>query len=159
MIRGLATQGGAMAKRKKSRAKGPSKTDLLGKVPLFAECNQKELDRIASLADQVDIDEGTKLTTEGRPGREFFVVADGWAKVTLRKRKLGTLGRGSFFGEMSLLDSQPRAATVTAETPMTLYVIDPRSFATLLDKTPSVSRKIMKGIAARIRKIEGAPGA
>lgn len=151
-----------MAKKKRktvTKSRGPSKTELLSQVPLFAECNRKELERIASLADQVDIDEGKKLTTEGKPGREFFVVADGWAKVTLRKKKLGTLGRGSFFGEMSLLDNEPRAATVTAETPMTLYVIDPRSFATLLDKTPSVSRKIMKGIATRIRKIEGAPGA
>lgn len=151
-----------MAKRKRKTTTGrggPKKTDLLGQVPLFAECSKKELERIASLADQVEVDEGRRLTNEGKPGREFFVVADGWAKVTLRKKKLGTLGRGSFFGEMSLLDNQPRAATVTAETPMTLYVIDPRSFATLLDKTPSVARKIMKGIATRIRKIEGAPGA
>lgn len=151
-----------MAKRKRktaTKSRGPSKTELLSQVPLFAECSKKELDLIASLADQVDVDEKTKLTNEGKPGREFFVVADGWAKVTLRKKKLGTLGRGSFFGEMSLLDNEPRAATVTAETPMTLYVIDPRSFATLLDKTPSVARKIMKGIATRIRKIEGAPGA
>lgn len=151
-----------MAKKKRKAAtktRGPSKIELLAQVPLFAECSKKELERIASLADQVDVDEGKKLTNEGKPGREFFVVADGWAKVTLRKKKLGTLGRGSFFGEMSLLDNEPRAATVTAETPMTLYVIDPRSFATLLDKTPSVARKVMKGIAGRIRRIEGAPGA
>lgn len=151
-----------MAKKKRktgTKTRGPSKIELLAQVPLFAECSRKELERIASLADQVDVDEGKKLTNEGKPGREFFVVADGWAKVTLRRKKLGTLGRGSFFGEMSLLDNEPRAATVTAETPMTLYVIDPRSFATLLDKTPSVARKVMKGIAGRIRKIEGAPGA
>lgn len=138
-------------------ARRSTKTDLLSSVPLFSQCNNRELGRIASLADEIKVDEGTILTNEGKPGREFFVIAEGEADVTLGRRKLDTLGAGSFFGEMSLLDNQPRAATVKAATPMILYVVDPRSFATLLDKTPSVAKKIMREVAERLRKIEKAP--
>lgn len=137
------------------KAKAPSKTDVLSQVPLFSSCSRKELQKLASLADEIRIDEGRVLTNEGRPGREFFAIAEGMAKVTLRRKQLATLGPGSFFGEMSLLDHQPRAATVKAETPMTLYVMDPRRFATLLEEAPSVRKKILKELAQRVRKVEG----
>lgn len=134
--------------------KGDKKIDLLGQVPLFSECSQRELKKIAALTDEVKVDEGTVLTNEGKPGREFFVIAEGKATATLRRKKLAELGPGSFFGEMALLDHQPRAATITAETPMRLYVVDPLSFASLIDDSPGVARKIMKEIARRLREQE-----
>jgi CRP/FNR family cyclic AMP-dependent transcriptional regulator len=139
-------------------ARKDRKLDLLKKVSLFAPCGDKELRRIAHLVDSVEVDEGKVLTKEGDPGREFFVIADGKAKVTLKGKKLADdLGAGTFFGEMSLLDQGPRSATVTALTPMTLYVLDNRSFSTFLDEAPTVGRKIMKGLAQRLRNAEKAP--
>ncbi len=134
-----------------------SKIDVLKNVSLFSACTNKELGQIASLVDEIDIDEGRVLTKEGGPGREFFAIVEGQAKVTLRKKKLATLGPGQFFGEMSLLDQGPRSATVTAETPMTVYVLDVRSFSTMLDKHPAVARKILRGLAQRLREVEKAP--
>ena len=134
-----------------------SKVELLKNVKLFHACSNKELARIAALADEHHVEAGEVLTQEGRPGGEFFVIADGEAKATLRGKKLATLGAGSFFGEMSLLDHGPRAATITAETPMHLLVLDPRSFMSLLDEVPSVSRKILRGLAERLRLAENAP--
>jgi len=139
------------------RRTSDQKINLLKKVWLFSACSDKELKRVASLADQIDTDEGYVLTKEGRPGVEFFVIAQGKAKVAIRNKKIATLGAGDFFGEMALLDQGPRAATVTAETPMSLLVLDARSFATLLDSTPTVSRKILKGVAQRLRAVENAP--
>lgn len=133
------------------------KVALLKNVSLFSACTNKELSKIASLAEEVEVPEGAILTQEGKPGREFFAIADGEAKVTLRGKKLNTLGPGSFFGEMSLLDQSPRAATVTANTPMKLLVLDARNFSTLLDQAPSVSRKILRGMAQRLRDLEKAP--
>lgn len=133
------------------------KVQLLKNVSLFSACTSKELSRIASLAEEVRVPAGTTLTAEGKPGREFFAIADGQAKVMLRGKKLAALGPGSFFGEMSLLDQAPRAATVTALTDMTLLVLDARSFSTLLDQAPSVARKILRGMAQRIRNLEKAP--
>ncbi len=136
------------------RRKGDRKIDLLRRVPLFSECSDRELQKIASLTDEIHVDEGKVLTNEGKPGREFFVIAEGKAKATLKRKKLGDLGPGTFFGEMALLDHQPRAATVTADTPMRLYVVDPLSFASLIDDSPAVARKIMKEIARRLREQE-----
>ena len=133
------------------------KIQLLGKVQLFSECNAKELARIASLADEIEVDKGTVLTREGVPGRECFIVSSGKAKCTLRGKRLATYGAGDVFGEMSLLDNEPRAATITAETDMVLFVVDSRSFWGLCEEAPSVSRKIMKAIAQRLRRVEGAP--
>lgn len=134
------------------------KIELLKKVSLFAPCGDKELRKIASLVDAVDVPEGKVLTKEGGPGHEFFVIAEGKAKVTLRGKKLaGDLGEGAFFGEMSLLDQGPRSATITALTPMHLYVLDSRSFSRFLDEAPTVSRKIMRGLAERLRKTDKAP--
>ena len=133
------------------------KVQLLGKVDLFSECNQKELSKIASLADEIEVERGTVLTREGMPGRECFVVSEGKAKCTLRGKRLATYSSGDVFGEMSLLDNEPRAATITAETDMVLFVVDSRSFWGLCEEAPTVTRKIMKSIAQRLRRVEKAP--
>lgn len=133
------------------------KVQLLGKVPLFSECTQKELSKIASLADEIEVDKGAVLTKEGLPGRECFVVSEGKAKATLRGKKLANYASGDVFGEMSLLDNEPRSATITAESDMVLFVVDSRSFWGLCEEAPSVTRKIMKSIAQRLRKVEKAP--
>lgn len=137
-------------------SKGGSKVELLKNVDLFAQCSAKELQQIAQLADEVEVQPGYVLTREGRPGREFFVVADGEAKVTIKNKKVATIGPGSFLGEMSLLDMGPRVATATATSPMKLFVLDARGFSTFLDKAPSAARNIMRGIASRLRAVEGA---
>jgi CRP-like cAMP-binding protein len=133
------------------------KVQVLGKVQLFSECNAKELSRIASLVDEIEVDKGAVLTREGVPGREAFIVSSGKAKATLRGKKLGSIAAGDVIGEMSLLDNEPRSATITAETDMVLFVVDSRSFWGLCEEAPSVARKIMKAMAQRLRRVEGAP--
>jgi CRP/FNR family transcriptional regulator, cyclic AMP receptor protein len=134
-----------------------AKIRLLSGVALFSACSRGELGRIASLADQLDVPEGKVLAREGEPGWEFFVVCEGRAKATKRGRKVASFGRGSFFGEMSLLDNGPRSATVTAETDMQLLVLTSRSFSALIADHPSVSRKVLRGMAERLRDTETAP--
>lgn len=133
------------------------KIDLLRNVTLFKACNDKELAHIASIADVVSMSDGTVLCEEGKVGGEFFVVADGKASATLRGELLATYGPGSFFGEMSLLDHGPRAATVTAESDMSLLVLDPRAFDSLIKETPSVAYKVLRTLAERLRLAENAP--
>jgi CRP-like cAMP-binding protein len=131
-----------------------AKVDLLRNVRLFSSCNDKELGRIAALTDVVDVPAGKVLTEEGKAGGEAFVIAAGQATAKVRKKKVATMGPGAFFGEMSLLDHGPRTATIVAEEPMTLLVIDPRSFVELLEDVPSVARKIMRGLAERLREAD-----
>jgi CRP/FNR family cyclic AMP-dependent transcriptional regulator len=139
----------------KARRKGPdAKLELLGNVPLFRACSKRDLRRIASLADELEVPEGKVLTKQGEPGWEFFVIAEGRARATIRGRPSASLRRGSFFGEMSLLDGGPRSATVTAETDMHLIVLTSRSFSSLIDEVPSVGRRVLQVMAERLRDAE-----
>lgn len=140
----------------KRKSGNDRKVQLLSKVPLFQECNAKELAKIAALADEIEVDKGAVLTKEGSPGRECFVVSEGKASAKLRGKKLASYNPGDVFGEMSLLDNEPRSATITADTDMVLFVVDSRSFWGLCEEAPAVARKIMKSISQRLRRVEKA---
>jgi CRP/FNR family transcriptional regulator, cyclic AMP receptor protein len=131
-----------------------AKVELLRGVSLFSACSGRELTRIASLADEIAVPEGRVLIRQGRPGREFFVIVDGRAKVSARGKRATTIGPGAGFGEMSLLDQGPRTATVTAQSDMYLLVLDSRSFFSLIEEVPSVANKIFRVMAARLRQAE-----
>ncbi len=125
--------------------------DHLAEVPLFSALSKKELGLVARRAEDVSVGAGKVLISEGTTGHEFFVVVDGTAKVTRRGRRVATLGPGDAFGELALLDRAPRNATVTAETPMELVVLGQREFAGLIDDVPGFSRKLLAGMARRLR--------
>ena len=127
---------------------------LLGQVQLFSKCSKKELRRVASLVTPVEVEEGEALTREGQPGSELFAIASGSARVTLQGSEIATLVPGDAFGEMALLDQGPRAATVIAKTPMSVYVLGPREFSCLLEDVPHIGRKILKALAQRLREAE-----
>jgi CRP-like cAMP-binding protein len=130
------------------------KVELLRDVPIFSACTGRELKRIASLVDEIEVPEGKVLMRQGRPGSECFVIAEGTARASMRGRKSVRLGPGSFIGEMSLLDGGSRSATVTAESPMRVLVVGARDFSVLIDDVPQVARRIMKALAVRLRDAE-----
>jgi CRP/FNR family transcriptional regulator, cyclic AMP receptor protein len=133
------------------------KIEVLQRVPLFSACSRRELERIASLADHEELPSGTVLTHEGRVGNEAFIIARGQAEARIGKKKVAVLGPGQMVGEMALIDRGPRSATVTAVTDVDVLVLDPRSFASLMDDVPSVARKVLKTIVQRLRDAEKAP--
>ena len=127
-----------------------AKHDLIKGTPLFAHCSRKDLQRIGQIADEVDLQAGKVLIREGERGREFFVIVSGEVEVRRKGRKIATLGPGSFFGEMALLSKAPRAATVTAVTPIDVLVISDRAFLGLLDKMPELWLKVARALAERV---------
>lgn len=137
-------------------AKNDPKLELLRSIPGLGTHRDKDLARMAPLLDEVHREQGDILVHEGRPGSEAYLIVDGRASVSIRGEALTTLGPGEFVGEMALLDHSPRSATVTADTPMRLLVIDPRSFSALLDQ-PRVGWRVAQRLAERLRRAEGAP--
>jgi CRP/FNR family cyclic AMP-dependent transcriptional regulator len=125
--------------------------DHLAQVPLFSALSRKELALVARRAEDVTVEAGRVLVSEGSTGSEFFVIIDGTATVTRRGRKVATLGPGDAFGELALLDKAPRNATVTAETPMEVVVLGQREFGGLIDEVPGFARKLLAGMARRLR--------
>jgi len=129
--------------------------ELLRDVALFSACSKRELGHIASLVEEIEVPEGKVLMREGELGRELFVIVDGTANVAVgKKKRVARLGPGWTFGEVSLLDRGPRSATVTAHTDMHLLVLTARAFSTILEESPSFSRKILKAMARRLRAAE-----
>ena len=127
-----------------------AKVELLKRVPLFAQCSKAELERIAAVADEIDLPEGRELTREGASGREFFVILEGEAEVTKAGRPLRTLGAGDFFGEIALVEHMPRTATVTATTSLRFFVLTSEAFYGVLDKNPEVERRVLRALARRL---------
>jgi trk system potassium uptake protein TrkA len=127
---------------------------LLGDVWLFERCSRKELALVASQATPMQIPAGRVLAREGELGREFFVVTAGKAEVARNGEIIGVLGPGSFFGEMALLERQPRVATVVAVEPTEVLVLTTQGFASVVDQMPSVDRKMLTVLAARLRELE-----
>jgi CRP-like cAMP-binding protein len=126
----------------------------LAEVPLFSACSRKDLQHIARRIEHVEAPAGKELVREGAAGAEFFVILDGTAEVSQRGRKVATLGRGAFFGDLALLDRAPRNATVTAVTPMQLAVLGQREFASMIDEIPGFAHKLLAGLAHRLREYD-----
>jgi CRP-like cAMP-binding protein len=129
---------------------------LLGSVSLFRGCSDKELGHIQSLTTEIDVPAGEVLCREGQPGLQFFVIVDGQAAVAIGDQHVADLGAGEFFGEMALLDGGSRIATVSAKSPMRLLVLNRQEFFTLLSDAPTVVRRILTSIGARLREAEQA---
>ena len=126
------------------------KVEMISHVPLFATCSKTELRKIASLADEIDLPAGTRLTKEGASGKEFVVIVKGRADVVRRGKKLRSLGNGDFLGEIALVTGTPRTATVTTTEPTRALVIAAPAFRSLLRNTPSMQLKVLDALASRL---------
>jgi CRP-like cAMP-binding protein len=130
------------------------KVDLLKKVPLFSHLSKRHLSEIAKHADQAKMREGRVFAQQGRKGREFVFIVDGKAQVTKDGKVIRRISAGDFFGEISMIDGEPRTATVTAETDGSLLVVNGRSFDHLVDTIPGLQKKIMLALCNYIRRAE-----
>src|SRR6185436_5943474 len=108
----------------------------LERVPLFNGCSESELRRIAEISTIAEVPAGTLVTEIGAPGDSFFFIIDGRVAVQTPVGLVTPLSPGDFFGEMSLLDGEPRSATITAVTDLRLLVVDRLHFWRLLHETP-----------------------
>ncbi|MDH4102398.1 MAG: cyclic nucleotide-binding domain-containing protein [Thermoleophilia bacterium] len=126
------------------------KVEALKRAPLFEGLSKKELRDLARATDDLRIEAGTVLCREGSLGREFFVIVDGVAEVTKGGKRLATRQAGEFFGEIALLTTTKRTATVTAKTPIRCFILTRGDFRRVLDESPTVERKVTRALAERL---------
>jgi len=131
-----------------------SHLDHLASVPLFSACSKKELQAVAKATDEVHIPAGKTLCEQDRIGREAYVIAEGTAEVRRNGKKVASIGAGTCVGELALLDHKPRTATVIATTDLRVLVIGVREFAAIVDEIPSITHKLMRSLANRIRELD-----
>jgi CRP/FNR family transcriptional regulator/CRP/FNR family cyclic AMP-dependent transcriptional regulator len=126
----------------------------LQRVPLFSGFNEDELRRVAELSRIGETPAGTVVTQIGEPGDSFFILIDGAVTVRTPVGAGSELHPGDFFGEMSLLDGEPRSATIVATTDLRLLIVDRSHFWRLLDETPDLVRRILTILSRRVRRLE-----
>ena len=120
-------------------------------VPLFSNCTNSDLAAIAAAVDEIEVEAGRVLVTEGEAGKEAFVIVTGEAAVSRGGTTVPTLAPGAPAGERALVGRSPRNATVTAVTPLRLLVLGQREFVGLMDSSPGFARTILAALAARLR--------
>src|ERR671914_3112427 len=136
-----------------------TKVEALKRAPLFEGLSKKELTQLARVSEDMEVPEGTVLTKEGDLGHEFFVIVEGETQVKRKGRNLGARGPGDFIGEIALLEQGRRTATVTAQTPLRVFVLTSKDFHHLLEENPKVERKVMRALARRVAEVSRDPTA
>jgi CRP/FNR family transcriptional regulator, cyclic AMP receptor protein len=121
----------------------------LRSIPLFDSLHKRELDRVARWTDDLDVEAGRHLVDQGAFAYEFFVIIDGQAEVLRDGAHVADLGPGDFFGEMALVETDRRTASVVARTRMRVAVMLGRDFREMEDEMPHVAKRITEAIEQR----------
>lgn len=125
--------------------------ELFGSIPMFKSLSQEQLKEIAISSKESSFPSGASIVKEGDAGLGFYLIVEGQAVVKHKGRVLSKLGRGNFFGEMSLFDDQPRSADVIAEQPTKCLVLLRWNFWAVVSKNPQIARGMLKEMARRLR--------
>jgi CRP/FNR family transcriptional regulator, cyclic AMP receptor protein len=129
------------------------RSSLLASCQLFHGIDAAGLEALAGRATQVEFPAGAVIARQGEIGTGFFVVIDGRVRVVRDGEVVATLGAGDFFGELSVLDRQPRNAMVAAETATTCLALASWDFDAVLLDQPALTLAILRGVAQRLREV------
>lgn len=124
---------------------------FLREVALFENVPSGELARIAEITEEIVVPKGTKVFSEGEFGDALFLVVDGSIRITLGDRILAQLGTRNYFGEMSLLDGEPRSATAIADQDSLLLQIRQRDFYHILSRHFDAALAVIRTLSRRLR--------
>jgi CRP-like cAMP-binding protein len=126
----------------------------LENIALFSRCTERQLRKMTVLMTDLRVPAGKVLVRTDEPGYECFFVLSGFARIVRGGKTVENLGPGSHYGEVSLLDGGPMTETVVADTDMELLVMSQSEFASDDLLVPSVARKMLAELAARLRRAE-----
>jgi CRP-like cAMP-binding protein len=122
----------------------------LASVPLFSNCNKRQLQEICTVATHVSLPAGKVLVRQGEAGLELFILLDGTASVTRDGRRVATRTTGDVVGELAVISHHPRNATVVAETKLETLVLTHAGLDQLLDDIPGLAKHLLYEVSARL---------
>jgi CRP/FNR family transcriptional regulator, cyclic AMP receptor protein len=97
---------------------------------------------------------GEFIFREGEPGQHMYVLIEGSVLLSVRGIGIEILNPGELFGEMALIDDEPRSATAVARSPCRLCMVDERRFSFLVQETPFFALHVMRVLARRLRRMD-----
>jgi CRP-like cAMP-binding protein len=132
---------------------------VLQNVPLFSQLSPAELARVVEVVRERAYPRNSVILFEDDPGDALFVVAEGQVKVVLigedgREVILSVLGPGEFFGEMALIDDEPRSAHVIAMEDSSLLVLRREDFQGILRQSPGIAVALLRELSRRLRRVD-----
>lgn len=127
---------------------------LLRNVRLFSDLDERDLESLADEFSERRFSAGDKIALEGEGGLMFFVVEEGELSVEQHGEPLATLGPGSSFGEIALIDRRPRTASVTAASDVKAYGLPVFVFRPFVEARPQVAWKMLEAMADRLAVAE-----
>lgn len=133
--------------------------EFLQAIPLFRHLGEGELGALAALLRERVFAKGTVIVTQGDPGDTLFLIADGQVKVAVsgedgREVILSVLSAGGFFGDMALLDDEPRSANVIAMTDASLWQLRRDDFRARLRTSPELAVAMLRELSRRLRRAD-----
>ena len=127
---------------------------MLAAVPMFQSMSPRQLRRLVQSAKERKFPEGEFVVNRGDMGIGFYLILEGEVQVRKGHRTLATLGPGQFFGEMALIDKQPRSADVLTMKPTRCLILSQWEFWGYVADTPQVLRGILVEMARRLRETD-----
>jgi CRP-like cAMP-binding protein len=124
---------------------------LIGSVPFFGGLDEKKRKAIATQGKELSYKNGDTIVDEGTMGVGFYLILDGKAEVRKGSKVLASLGKGQFFGEMSLIDEQPRSADVVAVAPTKCWALSSWGFNGVVKTNPEIALAMLKEMVKRLR--------
>jgi CRP/FNR family cyclic AMP-dependent transcriptional regulator len=112
------------------------------------------LNMVQSISSSRTYEPGEKVFIEGTPGATMYVVLDGNIEIHVGDKPMEVAGRGAIIGEMSLIDSSTRSATVVAKDFCVLAQVNRSQFLSLMEKTPRFALSVMKTLVTRLRNVD-----
>jgi CRP/FNR family transcriptional regulator/CRP/FNR family cyclic AMP-dependent transcriptional regulator len=133
--------------------------DFLKKVPLFLELDDGELHQLASVVREQHYKKHTTIVRVDDPGGALYILKSGLVKITLEDQHgyemiLRILYPTDFFGDMSLLDGEPRSATITTQEPSEVLTVSRDHFLHIIEKSPKILLKVAAVLSKRLRKAD-----
>ena len=125
---------------------------VLQQTALFAETPENVLSSIVPIMKEVSFADGHRIFAKGDLGSSLFILYAGGVGIFTGEQRLATFGKGDFFGELALLDAEPRSATAVAQGAVTAFRLDQEDFYDVMEERPEVLRNIMKVLCQRLRR-------
>ena len=132
---------------------GPS-VELLQRIPLFAELDPRELERLSGSFKERTFEAGQSVATEGEGGAGFFVIESGEAVVKVHGEERGRLGPGDYFGDIAMIDKGDRTASIEALSELKCYGLTFWDFRPLVESDARIAWPLLQAMAKRLRAAE-----
>jgi CRP/FNR family cyclic AMP-dependent transcriptional regulator len=126
---------------------------MLEKNPLWAGLDRKDLKAIVKVSKEHKFETGDVILSKGEGGVGFYLIMNGSVEIKSDGNILAKLGQGQFFGEMAVLDNQPRSADVVAAEPSRCFIVSEWAFKALISENPRIALKMLQEFVRRLRNV------